>query len=98
MGREQSLRLPITVSGNTGTGTISNQWDVTRWIRVIPPTEGEVYDMAIKDGEGHYIINRVGIVGSFSENREISLGIAKTIVISNTATASGTWVVKLDMH
>lgn len=96
-GKEQSRLLNITVSSGSGSGTITNQWDVCRWIRIIPVDEADTYNAIVKDADGDIIINRTGQLGTLSENLEISLGIAKTIEISS-ASQDGTYKVKLDLH
>lgn len=97
VGKEQSKLLNISVSGATGTGTITNQWDIARRMRVIPTTENDTYDVAVKDADGDLIMQRTSQTGTLSELQEISLGIAKTVVISN-ASADGTYKIKFDLH
>lgn len=96
-GKEQSRLLNITVSSGSGSGTITNQWDISRWIRVIPVAESDTFDVTVKDAAGDIIIKRTGQLGTLSENLEISLGIAKTVEIANAA-QDGTYKVKLDLH
>lgn len=97
VGKEQSRRLNIVVSSGSGSGTIASQWDVCRWIRVIPVAESDTYTVIVKDADGDRIIERTGQTGTLSENLEISLGIAKTVEISSAA-QDGTYKVKLDLH
>lgn len=96
-GKEQVKRLNITVLSGTGTGTISNQWDVCRRVRVIPPNETDTYDLSIKDADGDLIVYRQGQLGTFSELQEVSLGIASTVVIAN-GTSDGQYKIKWDLH
>jgi len=97
MGREQSLRLSITVSSGSGTGTVTNAWDLVRWLRVIPVGESDTYTLTVKDADGHIMLKRTGHTGTFSELVEMSLGIMRTIEISS-ASADGTYTCKLDMN
>ena len=97
MGREQVLRLNITISSNTGTGALAPAWDIARWVRCIPVAETDSYDLTIKDGEGHIMLKRTSQIGTFSERLEMSLGIMKTVLIEN-ATQDGTFIIKLDMN
>ena len=97
MGREQSLRLSITVSSGSGSGTLTNSWDIVRWLRVIPIAESDTYTVTVKDADGYIMLNRTGQLGTFSEMVEMSLGIMRTIEISSAA-QDGTYVVKLDMN
>lgn len=97
VGKEASRLLNITVSGATGTGTLTNEWSIARWIRVIPVAEVDTYDVTIKDADGDIILKYTGQVGTMSSNLEISLGIAKTILIEN-ASGDGTFKVKWDLH
>lgn len=96
-GKEQSRLLNITVSSGSGNGTITNQWDVCRWIRIIPVAESDTYNATVKDAAGDIILSRTGQLGTLSENLEISLGIAKTVEISSAA-QDGTYKVKFDLH
>ena len=97
MGREQSLRLDITVSSGTGTGTITSTWDICRRLRIIPPSETDTYNVNIKDGEGHLIFARTSQLGTLSELQELSLGICRTVNISSSS-SEGNFSVKFDMH
>lgn len=97
VGREQSLFLNIAVSGGTGTGSTTPLWTLTRWIRIVPTTELDTYDVTFKDGDGDIMLVRTGQVGTMSERLDISLGILKTIVIANS-TSSGTYKAKFDLH
>lgn len=98
IGKEQSKLLNITVTGGDGTGTLTNSWDIARWIRVIPASgEATTYDVIFKDGDGDIIMSRTGQTGTLSERLEISLGILRTIVIDN-GSADGTYKVKFDCH
>lgn len=96
-GREQSLLLNITVSGGAGTGTVTPLWALTRWVRIVPTTENDTYDVTYKDADGDMMVSRTGVVGSMSERLDLSLGILKTIAIANS-TSTGTYKAKLDMH
>lgn len=96
-GREQVKRLPITVSSNTGTGTVTNQWDIARWIRIKPVAETDSFDVTFKDADGDIMVKRTGQVGTLSENLSLSLGILRTVLIEN-ATQDGTYVCKFDLH
>ncbi len=95
--REESRTLTIVVSSGSGTGTISNSWDVTRRIRVSPPNETATYDFTIKDNAGRLILKRTDKEGTLSEAQQISTGIAKTFVVEE-ATVDGNYIVSLDMH
>jgi hypothetical protein len=96
-GKEQVRRLSITISSATGTGNLTPEWTLTRWIRVIPVAETDSYDVTLKDGESHIIMKRTGQVGTLSENLVFSLGIVKSILIEN-ASQDGTYVFKADLH
>lgn len=96
-GREQVRKLNITVSGNTGTGTVTAIWAISRWIRVIPVAETDSFDVTFKDGEGDIILKRTGQIGTMSEMLELSLGVLATVLIEN-ATQDGTYKAKFDMH
>ena len=96
-GKEQVRLLNITVSSATGTGVVSNQWDIARWVRVIPTAEVDSYDVTFKDADGDIMVKRTGQVGTLAEMLEMSLGIVKTVLIENS-TADGTFKVKFDMH
>lgn len=97
IGREQSLFLNIAVSGATGTGTVTPLWAICRWIRIIPTTESDTYDVTFKDGDGDILLVRTGLMGTMSERLEMSMGILKTIVIANSS-STGTYKAKFDMH
>lgn len=97
MSREQSLRLAITISSGTGTGTVTNVWDIVRWFRVSPVSENDTYDLTIKDAAGRIMLKRTTYLGTFSEKIEMSLGIIRTIQIDN-ATQDGTYTALFDMH
>lgn len=97
MGREASYRISITVSAGSGTGTLTNAWDIARWVRVIPISESDTYNLTIKDGDGHIMLSRTSITGTFSERLEMSLGIMKTVEIAS-ASQDGTYTVKMDMN
>lgn len=96
MGREQSLKLAITVSSGSGTGTVTKAWDLIRWLRVIPTTEADTYTLTLKDADGYIILKRTDQLGTFSERVEISLGILNTVEITS-ASADGTYNCRLDM-
>ena len=96
-GKEQSLRLGITVSSGAGIGTLTSQWALARWIRIIPVAEGNTYTVTMKDADGDIIIQRTGQSGTLSENLKLSLGILKTIEI-DSASQDGTYIAKFDMH
>lgn len=97
IGKEQSKLLTITVTSGSGTGTITNQWDIARWVRIIPVAEGNTYDVAFKDADGDIIASRTGQSGTLSEMLSLSLGILKTVAITN-ASQDGTFKAKFDMH
>lgn len=96
-GKEQSIELLITVAGGTGTGTLTNQWSKSDWVRVIPTTESDTYDVTFKDGKGRIIMSRTGLTGTMSEQLQLSLGIVSTVVIANSS-SSGTYACVFDMH
>jgi hypothetical protein len=96
-GKEQSKRLAITVSSGTGTGTVTNQWDICRRWRLIPPSEAAVFTVTLKDADGHMVAKRTEKTGTLSEIDEISLGIVRTVEITS-ATVDGSYIVKFDMH
>ena len=96
-GKEQVRKLNITVTSATGTGTLTSEWTLARWIRVIPVAETDTYDVTLKDGEGHIMMKRTGQLGTLSENLQFSLGILKTVLIENAA-QDGTYVFKADLH
>lgn len=97
VGREQSRLLNITISSNTGTGSPTSLWAISRWVRVIPVAETDSYDVTFKDGDGDIMAKRTGQVGTMSEMLDLSLGILRTVLIEN-ATQDGTYKVKLDLH
>ena len=97
MGREQSLKLNITISGGSGTGTLTPTWDVARWIRCVPVAESDSYNITIKDGSGYIMASRTGQIGTLSEHLDLSLGIMKTVEIASAA-QDGTYVFILDCH
>lgn len=97
MGREQSLKLAITVTSGAGTGTVINAWDVCYWLRVHPVSESDTFTLQIKDAGGYLMLSRTSQVGSFSERIEMSLGIMRTIEISS-ASADGQYLCHFDMH
>jgi hypothetical protein len=97
MGREQSLRLNIAVSGGAGIGTITKVWDLARWVRIAPINETDTYTLTIKDSDGMIMGLWTGQLGTFSSRLEISLGIMATVEIS-AASTDGTYVCKFDMH
>ncbi len=96
-GKEQRRKLNITISSNTGTGTLTSEWTLARWLRVVPVAETDSYDVTLKDGDGFIMMKRTGQVGTLSENLEMSLGILKTVLIQN-ATQDGTYVFLADLH
>lgn len=96
-GKEQSRLLNITVAAGTGTGTVVAEWSLARWIRVIPTTESDTYDVTFKDADGDPMVVRTGLTGTMSEQLGLSLGILRTVVITNSS-SSGTYKAKLDMH
>lgn len=98
VGKEQVKRLSIVVSSGTGTGTVTNQWDIARRIRIIPPSEATTYDCEIKDADGHIIFtNPDTLTGTLSMLNEMSLGIVSTVTITN-ASGDGTFIAKFDLH
>lgn len=96
-GPQQSISGKITVSSGSGTLTLSNQWTVARWIRVKPVNETDTFTLTISDADGVIMGKWSGQQGTFSSKLEMSLGIMSTIAISS-ASADGTYTVKLDMH
>lgn len=97
MGREQSLKLAITVSSGSGTGTVTKAWDKIFWLRVIPVTESDTYTLTLLDADGYIIVKRTNQVGTFSERLEISLGILNSISITS-ASGDGQYNVRMDMN
>lgn len=96
-GREQVRLLNITVSSNTGTGSVTPLWAIARWVRVVPVAETDSYDVTFKDGEGDIMVKRTGQIGTMAEMLDLSVGILKTVLIEN-ATQDGTYKLKLDLH
>lgn len=100
-GRQQSLKLSISVSSGAGTGLITSTWDIARRIRVIPPNETVTYACTIKDADGYLIFDssKTGgsLTGTLSMLNETSMAIANTVNITGSNT-DGTFVVKFDMH
>lgn len=96
-GKEQSKRLNIVVSSGTGTGNLTPTWDIARWIRVIPVSESDTYNLTIKDGNGFLVVTRTAQTGTLSENLELSLGIIKTVEISS-ASQDGQYSFIADLH
>lgn len=94
---EQSLPLNITVSSGSGTGTITNKWEICRWIRIKPIAETDTYNVVISDADGVIMLSRTSQLGTLSERVEMSLGIMRTITITG-ATQDGTYVCKFDLH
>lgn len=97
VGKEASRVLNITVSSGTGTGTLTPEWSLARWVRVIPVAESDTYDVTLKDGDGDIISKFTGQTGTFSYNAEMSLGILKTVLIESAA-QDGTYKAKFDLH
>lgn len=97
IGKEQSKVLNITVSSGTGTGTVTNQWDICRWLRIKPIAETDTFNLTVKDAGGMIMLVRTSVLGTFSERIEMSLGIIRTVLIES-ATQDGTYVCKFDMH
>jgi len=96
-GPQKSLRLSITVSSGSGTGTLTNEWTSARWIRIKPVNETDTFDVTISDADGIPMMIRTNQLGTFSEKLEMSLGIMKTIAITN-ASVDGTYQVRFDTH
>lgn len=96
-GSQQSIKGAITVSSGSGSLSLTPVWLNSRWLRVVPVSESDTYDLAIKDGDGHIMAYRTGQIGTFSERLEMSLGIMKTVQITN-ASQDGTYVFKADIH
>lgn len=92
---DQSLSANITISSNTGSVSLSRQWLLSRWVRVIPVAESDSYDVTFKDADGDIMVKRTGQVGTMAEYLELSLGILKTVLIAS-ATQDGTYKVKFD--
>jgi hypothetical protein len=100
-GRQQSLKLNIVVSSGSGTGTVTNQWDIIRRVRIVPINETDTYKCTIKDADGFIIFNSdatgASLTGTLSMLNEMSLGIVRTVNITN-ASVDGTYRVIFDMH
>lgn len=96
-GKEAVRILSITVSSGTGTGSVVAQWDIARWIRVVPISESDTYDVTFKDGDGYIMGKYTGNQGTFSSKLEMSMGIIKTVLIEN-ASADGDYKVLFDLH
>lgn len=96
-GREQVRELSITISGGTGTGTTAPIWAIARWVRVVPVSESDSYDVTIKDGKGYIMMKRTGQIGTLSEQLQLSMGIVKSVLIEN-ASQDGTYVFLADLH
>lgn len=96
-GKEASRKLTITISSATGTGSITPEWAVAKWIRVVPVAETDSFDCTIKDGYGYIIMKRTGQIGTLSEMLELSLGIVKTVLIEN-ASQDGSYIFLADLH
>jgi hypothetical protein len=97
VGKEKSVVLPVAISSGSGTGTLTNSWDIVRWLRIKPIAEEDTYNITISDGDGMIMLSRTGQTGTFSEKIEMSLGIMSTIAI-DSASQDGTYLVKLDLH
>ena len=97
VGKEAVRVLKITIASGTGTGAVASQWDIARWIRVIPVAETDTFDLTLKDGDSHIMGKYTGNLGTFSSKLEMSLGILKTVLIEN-ALQDGTYTVKFDLH
>lgn len=96
-GKQQVKLLSITVSGGAGTGTVTSEWALARWVRVIPTTESDTYDVSFKDADGDLIGSYTGQTGTFSAQLNLSLGILRTVAIANSS-STGTYKTKFDMH
>lgn len=96
-GREQSLKLSVAVSSGSGTGSIAQTWDICRRLRVIPPSENATYTVTVYDGNSYMVFRRDDWQGTFSEVQELSLGICRSVAISE-ATEDGNYVFCFDMH
>ena len=96
-GPQQSLRLNIAVSSGAGTGTLTNQWSVARWIRIKPVNETDTFTLTIKDADGVIMGLWTGQLGTFSSQLNMSLGIMSSIAIAS-ASVDGTYVCKFDLH
>ena len=96
-GSQQSIKGTITVSSGSGVLTLTNVWLNSRWIRVKPVSETNTYDLNISDADGIIMALRTGQTGTMSEMLEMSLGIMRTVTISN-ASQDGTYQVRFDTH
>ena len=96
-GPQKSLQLSITISSGSGTGTITSEWVVARWLRIKPIAETDTYNVTILDADGVIMLSRTSQLGTLSEKVEMSLGIMRTIAITS-ATQDGTYTVKFDVH
>lgn len=96
-GSQQVIRGSITISGGSGSLSLTNVWLNSRWVRIKPIAESDTFDMTISDGEGILMASRTGQLGTLSERLEMSLGIMKTIAIANAA-QDGTYQVRFDIH
>ena len=97
VGAEKVKRLSITVTSGTGTGTLTPEWTLARWIRIKPVAESDTYTVTLKDGDGDIMMERTDQEGTLSENLEMSLGILKTVLIES-ASQDGTYLFKADCH
>lgn len=96
-GPQKSILLSISVSSGSGTGTVPSEWVLSRRIRVIPPSDGSVYSLNVKDGAGDSVWRRDSQQGFLSEEETLSLGICATVAISS-ASQDGTYKVRFDLH
>lgn len=96
-GREQSVPLTIAVSSGAGSGTLTKMWTLVRWLRVIPVSETDTFDLTVKDADGFIMLSRTSQLGTYSERLEMSLGIMQTIEIAN-ALQDGSYKCRLDLH
>jgi len=96
-GKEAVRRLNIMVSSGTGTGLVVSQWDLARWVRVVPVNESDTFDVTFKDGDGFIMGKFTGQSGTFSSRLEISLGIMKSVLIENAA-QDGTYICLFDLQ
>lgn len=97
VGKEASRRLNITVSSGAGTGAVVSQWDIARWVRVIPVSETDTFDVTFKDGNGFIMGKYTAQSGTFSAKLDMSLGIMKTVLVES-ASQDGTYTVMFDLH
>jgi len=96
-GKEAVRRLNITVTSGTGTGTVISQWDLARWVRVVPVNETDTYDVTFKDADGFIMGKYTSQAGTMSAKLEMSMGIMRTVLIEN-ASVDGTYKVLFDLH